>query len=437
MERMAGKITRSLIALGVVGFALGGCRNDFQDAADKQIGDLSCVQGDNAKYTQTPTQEAELARTATAQMQLTLKTPLKTSPSKLDLVFAMDSTGSMRNQNRNLRDQFNSIIDYLLADQNKTKVTQPAFAVVGFEDFPATGGRSADKPFTLYQAMTTDRAQVQTALDAMYNESVTCASPSVACGGDVPEISLETLSEVATGAGFDYDRNGTFTNANDIKPYSQQSSKSTIGSLGGVGFRADAFHMVVLGTDACFKSKTKSEMCVSSAEVTAAPSGTADFAEAIANLKNMSIWFVGLGSQPPPYPAYDPMANLNRMASETGALKQDGTPMVYPISADGSNVASQIIESLKEVVDKILVRVTVTVPDGISAQIAQAQPQNITSGTELATTITFKNDNILGKCYRQYFNPEVKYEIVNPDGSVASYLGSTYVGLTVPASTVK
>lgn len=138
---------------------------------------------------------------------------------KADIFFNVDTTGSMGDEIDNLKNSLSSTI----IPGVKAKITDSAFGVSYFDDFPVNGyGYSSnnDMPFGLLQSPTTDVATAQTGVNKLAKHY----------GGDGPESGYESLYKIATGAALSW--NG--------------------GSIpeGSVGFRAGAIPIVFHITDA-------------------------------------------------------------------------------------------------------------------------------------------------------------------------------------------
>ena len=141
------------------------------------------------------------------------------------------------------------------------------FGVAQFQDY---GGPfhtiSGDNPapgHLLDQPVVTaaTAAAAGTSLDTLISSALQQSGPGF--GGDTPEPDFEALYQLATGAGFDGNGNGSMLDSGaagnastvlspgtsgDIPPFSSNVGL-TSGSLGGMGWRPDAEHIVILATD--------------------------------------------------------------------------------------------------------------------------------------------------------------------------------------------
>jgi hypothetical protein len=159
---------------------------------------------------------------------------------RADVLFLIDTTGSMGGEINNLQTSLNSIARDISAD-----IPDTAFGVARFDDFPVAGyGNEAggDRPFILGQRVTNVMADITAAVDRL--------DTPLHWGGDGPESQIEALYQAATGAGF-RSRTGVvwvpvFDAAAGFDPARGH------GRIGGVGFREDALPIIIMATDNSF-----------------------------------------------------------------------------------------------------------------------------------------------------------------------------------------
>ena len=160
---------------------------------------------------------------------------------KADLVLNVDITGSMGGEINTLRSSLTSLIIPGFRDA----VAEPGFSVSSFQDYPSLAIRrdadQGDRPFRLMSRVTTDEDAAQDAVDLLVN--------AVPGGGDVPESGLESLYQIATGAGTAWgmsadDTVPAFDSAIGLLPGVAD------GTIGGVGLRSGALPIIVHITDA-------------------------------------------------------------------------------------------------------------------------------------------------------------------------------------------
>ena len=154
---------------------------------------------------------------------------------RADLAITMDTTGSMQGEINNLQTTLsNTIIPGVNA-----VIPDAAFAVSSFEDFPIDpfgNAPSGDLPFRLGTRVTTNAPTAQAAVNGLTTRS----------GVDFPESGIEALFQVASGAGTSW----TGGSVPPFDPTQNNVPNVADGTIGGVGFRADALPIVVHVTDA-------------------------------------------------------------------------------------------------------------------------------------------------------------------------------------------
>ena len=143
---------------------------------------------------------------------------------KADIFFNVDTTGSMGEEIDKLKNSLSSVI----IPGVKTKISDSAFGVSYFDDFPVNGygyitylwTTCNDMPFGLLQSPTTDTSAAQAGVNQL----------SLRCGADGPESGYESLYKIATGVELSWNGGSVPT--------------------GGVGFREGAIPIVFHITDA-------------------------------------------------------------------------------------------------------------------------------------------------------------------------------------------
>lgn len=150
---------------------------------------------------------------------LTFNTDVKA----MDVFISMDTTASMSGEIANLR---NALATTIIPDIQMA-VPNTRFGAGTFRDFPISGyGSAGDQPFTLFQPITNNVANVQAAVNSMTHGG----------GNDIPESGVEALYQIATGQGL-AGPGATTVAANN-------------NGIGGVEFREGSFPVVVSITDA-------------------------------------------------------------------------------------------------------------------------------------------------------------------------------------------
>lgn len=153
--------------------------------------------------------------------------------SKLDLVFNVDTTGSMGGTINNVKSNVTGIINNV-----RGMVSDSGFALTNFDDFPVNGygyeifngTYYRDRPFHLLGTVSTDATTVTN-----YTKNSLFTTRA---GADWEESGAESLYQIATGAGVSW--NGGSVPARTNAP----------NTWGGVDFRTGTLPVVVHATDA-------------------------------------------------------------------------------------------------------------------------------------------------------------------------------------------
>lgn len=231
---------------------------------------------------------------------------IPTSLENGDVVFNMDVTGSMSGPISGLRSSLRTTIIPGLS----RRIRDVAIGVSSFGDFPCDSyGSTGDAPFRLRTRLTTDTAAAQRGTDLLTLEG----------GGDLPESGIESLYQIATGAG--RATTACVTSRGDFAIPAFDAAAGRIpgvadGTIGGVGFRDSQVKIVVHITDA-----------VSQAREGAAPNSPVPYgaseAEAYAALTAIDAKVIGVAvgasflGLPGSYPS---LASQVNMARQTNAL---------------------------------------------------------------------------------------------------------------------
>ena len=186
----------------------------YSDLAEIMIGSDPCnvasgVEGAGVKYYFELPYEGEMQN---------LSLVFSPHVQKADIFFNVDTTGSMGGEINTLKSSLSSTI----IPEIRAKITDSAFGVSFFDDFPVNGYGTpgTDLPFGLLQSPTTDIALAQAGVDGLELHS----------GSDTPESGYESLYKIATGAELSWNGGSVAT--------------------GGVGFRSGTIPIVFHITDA-------------------------------------------------------------------------------------------------------------------------------------------------------------------------------------------
>lgn len=186
---------------------------------------------------------------------------------KVDVFMLFDDTGSFGGLVPQVTSIFGGLVSAL---ETGLPGVSFGFGVGRFEDYGGPGsdfsGENLDgRPFVLNQPIVTAAtAGSAAARDALIATAL--GRGALGFGGDTPETSVgEALYQVATGKGFDGDGNGSTLDSGvagavgtqtspgssgDVPAFASNTAPAS-GSLGGVGFRSGALHIVIIATDVC------------------------------------------------------------------------------------------------------------------------------------------------------------------------------------------
>ena len=159
-----------------------------------------------------------------------------------DVVFNLDTTGSMDAERNQLKSAWNSTIIPALVSAFPGDSIRPGagYGVSRWDDFPCNGygdTSSGDRPFRLVQRVTTDAAAAQAAVNTIGGHY----------GGDTPESGIESLYQLATGVGR---AECVGDDAPAFDPAAGLISGVADGTIGGAGFRSGSVPIIVHVTDA-------------------------------------------------------------------------------------------------------------------------------------------------------------------------------------------
>ncbi len=179
-----------------------------------------------------------MARTDTLQFDPAIQ--------KADILFLVDTTGSMSGEINNLQTSLTSLVTTITGT-----IPDTAFGVARFDDFPTGGYGSAscageaDYPFELEQRVTTNMTDITAGVAAL--------DMPLHCGSDGPESQIEGLFQAATGDGFRAPGGAAWSDPFD--PSAGFDASRGHGMIGGAGFRMDALPIVIIATDNTFHRK--------------------------------------------------------------------------------------------------------------------------------------------------------------------------------------
>jgi hypothetical protein len=368
---------------------------------------------------------------------------------KVDVFLLFDDTGSFAGRVPQVTSIFSQLVDQLQAALPQVSFS---FGVGRFEDYGGDGNSfSGDvktaRPFTLNQPLIT--RDVPNFL-ALINSALSRTAPGG--GGDGPESNIEALKQLATGSGFDGNGNGSFLDSGpagavstqitpgisgDVPPFSSNVAPAS-GTLGGVGFRPGALHLVLSAGDICpvapftagepvplmitgaggatvatsalrcsntvgsqrygFVSNSLSTIGNTVAGAVA-PRGSATVPETVAALNALGISVIGLtptgvAIRNPVGPPFGPATSQSALALLTGATDATGLPLVFNISVGPGPIRDAIIQAVTIAATRprdVSLRFS-GVPAGLSVSFTPPSVPDVGPGESAAFDVTFTGD---------------------------------------------
>jgi IPT/TIG domain len=359
-----------------------------------------------------------LARGETAMVPVSVQVPPDTIPTVVDLVFAVDGRASFASAVARLQGAVPSIVSTLKSTYPRISFS---FAVTKFLDYGGPGkifhqlGPESDfeRPFALIAP--TMSVETTAGVAALAN-AIGVTLPGASDPSTFASY-LEALVQIAQGAGFDGNDNGSRTESGpagvagsaaapitlgylnpgasgDVAAFSTKpATVPSVGTLGGVGFRAGSQKIVLLATNTypvspIDRGKPFPDVITGVGEVevpssffqevqtfpllgsfqnqrygsesasasvadpvnSVAPKGAATLVNAFDLLADMNIEVVSFFqiSEPATRGLIDPKLVLSAIAQLTGALDSNRVPLTFElIGGNASDVANQIVEAIR------------------------------------------------------------------------------------------
>jgi hypothetical protein len=265
----------------------------------------------------------------TPRVESMLEIPFTPEILQADVMFVLDTTGSMGGVLSTMASNFSSVI-------TGVSIPNVAFGVSEFDDYAYSnygdaGSPYYDLPFRLRQQITTNTSSVQSALSSLSTRS----------GGDWYESTVEAIFQAASGVGFDQDCDNTMDSSTDVPPFIPVASgpgqdafagnasgvynSSLPGSIGGSGFRAGSVPIIVYTTDAPFRDPDRGDPVPPACSD---PAGASDVASAVAAISGKLI---GCGTNA------DPIPQMTDLANSTGSLADIGAGYPEPLVFQGTS----------------------------------------------------------------------------------------------------
>jgi len=249
-----------------------------------------------------------------------------------DVYFLVDVTGSMGDEIDQIRDGLTSrIIPGLAAE-----IPDVRFSVGRFADFdvPAFGyGSDGDEVFRLVQSSTADVDVVLNAVNRLATQS----------GGDTPESMTEALYLSATGEGL-----------GDFAP----SRRCDADTVGYPCWRSTGSPIILAFTDAPTHNGPGGREAYDRGAFRGPQPHT--YEQTVNALRGVGAKVLGLNSGDF---GETGRTDLEAFARDTGAVRPDGTPIVFDIGRDGALLGDSVIEAVRTLVDEVPIDVDLIVED--------------------------------------------------------------------------
>ena len=247
-----------------------------------------------------------------------------------DVFFLVDVTGSMSGEIGEIQ---SSLVDEIVPGL-VSSIPDVRLGVGYFADFPLPElnyGNDGDEVFRLLREMSPNVDSVNAGVGMLPLQG----------GLDFPESMVEALYQTATGAGL-----GRFVRA----------ASCPAGTVGYPCFRDEGSPIILLFTDAPSHNGTNPEHDYFG--ITPRPH---TYIESVNALREIGAKVLGLYSGD--LEDSRSRADLEAIARDTGAVRMDGSPIVFSIGRDGAILADSVIEAVRTLVDDVPIDVDVLVED--------------------------------------------------------------------------
>ena len=368
---------------------------------------------------------------------------------KVDVFLLFDDTGSFAGRVPSVTGIFSQLVTQL---QTALPDISFGFGVGRFEDYGGTLGRTfsgeyaTGRPFTLNQPIITPEVP---GFLPLINGALSRSAPGF--GGDGPESNFEGLYQAATGLGFDGNGDGSTLDsglagavATQVTPGSSgdvpafaSNVATTSGTLGGVGFRPGALHLVIQAGDICPVSayaygrlvgpghhhrrrrgdgaderpallelgeppRVRQQLALVSGNTVpsaVAPRGAATIPDTVAALNYLGISVIGLAPggiaiRNPVGPSSAPSVFMSGMALLTGAIDETGLPLVFNISGGSGPIRDAIVQAVTTAATRpVDVTLAATgLPDGLSFSFTPPVVEDVGPGGTASFDVTLSGD---------------------------------------------
>jgi hypothetical protein len=268
-----------------------------------------------------------------------------------DVVFILDTTGSMLTTLNAMRDEFGSI-----ATDLASTIPDTEFGVASFDDYYYSGMGGGwdptDRPFQLRTQVTDNMARVQSELGSLTANG----------GDDLPESTIEALYQALTGKGYDQNCNGVYDEPTDVRPFiaegadlfggaggqNYEETSSGGGTLGGMGFRDHALPILIYTTNAELRDPGNGY---------SGPGGCGQDADSdlvVDAALDRSAYLIGIGAR-----TSAPIPQMEDLAASTGSyadLDDDGfadDPLVFEWTGSSGAFRETITQAVDDLVNSL------------------------------------------------------------------------------------
>lgn len=315
-----------------------------------------------------------------------------------DIVFLLDTTGSMSGLANGMASAFSGIVSSL---SGTLPLANYGFAT--YDDYPyGSFGSSwtSDKPFELRQQLTDDVGSMQAQLGAV----------TIHGGGDTPEASMEALHQAMSGQGYDLNCSSHYDSSSDVKPFIASasdpfngtggqwydSSVSNTGDGGGFGFRDYALPVVIYATDAPLRDADSAN-----GYYNGGPNGCpqdAGSSDVVADAAALGAYLVGIAvnGSAPTNQMNDLADKTNSYADTDGDGKADDRLVFSWTSGSSSKLQSTVVGAVEDLVNSVqFSTVSLAVADDTYGFVTGVDPSSYdvsgsASGQELTFTLNFR-----------------------------------------------
>jgi len=316
---------------------------------------------------------------------------------RADVHINVDTTGSMSGEINNIQSSITSDIIPGIRDF----IPDSAFGASEFEDFPIAGFGNprcrgvgvSDLPFQLLQQVTTRQSQVNAAIREL--------DMPLGCGSDLPESGYEALYQIVSGDGVAWP-------GGSVAAFDSDPTTPGGGDIGGVGFRTDAFPIVIHVTDAVSHvvgdytaagipgAHSRDDTVDGFRDIRARLIGIASRTEARAHLVDLAL---ATETYIPPSDAGTCATGIAGAPNPPETL-MDGTsvcPLVFDARENGSGLADTLVDAVNDLVTSIrLDTVSIRVVDDPNGFIQATIPRSATppDGADPPTVADLDGDSI-------------------------------------------